>query len=299
MPSTRSNAPRSSRPVVSHAVWRQGLSGDTELGRGRPGPRELPVVRVAFSRGVLDPSDAVAEEPPLDVLARRARGRVQIEARAAPDLVEREREPHVVQPIRAPQPGGAAPKRRGGPECPCTAAPRRLWRRATRRTPAPRLLPSARASATRVPTPDALSSAPGDGGTLSVCAIAITRQSASESLMPITFRDGPLPRHRQTAHSPHAAQRTESARRPADAPQAPPPTPRAERPAEPATRQTVYASSPEGAAAATAQHTDRHKQVTSLSQTRVVPLHEPRQAPPMHREPRASPSESRVCHTRS
>ena len=50
-----------------------------------------------------------------------------------------------------------------------------------------------RASAMRVPTPDALSCAPGEGGTLSACAIAITRQSAGESLIPMTLRDMPFP----------------------------------------------------------------------------------------------------------
>jgi hypothetical protein len=52
---------------------------------------------------------------------------------------------------------------------------------------------SALAIATSAPTPDALSSAPGEGGTLSVCAIAITRQPAALSLIPITSRDMPLP----------------------------------------------------------------------------------------------------------
>ena len=52
---------------------------------------------------------------------------------------------------------------------------------------------SARASATSVPTPDALSSAPGAGGTVSVCAIAITRQSLGASRIPITSRDAPFP----------------------------------------------------------------------------------------------------------
>ena len=52
---------------------------------------------------------------------------------------------------------------------------------------------SERASATSVPTPDALSSAPGAGGTLSVWAIAITRRSPGASLIPITSRDVPLP----------------------------------------------------------------------------------------------------------
>jgi hypothetical protein len=55
------------------------------------------------------------------------------------------------------------------------------------------LVARARASDTRTPTPDALSCAPGDGGTLSVCAIAITRQLAGESWIPITSRDMPLP----------------------------------------------------------------------------------------------------------
>ena len=65
-----------------------------------------------------------------------------------------------------------------------------------------------RASATSVPTPDALSSAPGAGGTLSVCAIAITRQSAGESLIPITSRDMPFPGTRNRSYptrSPTAA----------------------------------------------------------------------------------------------
>jgi hypothetical protein len=52
---------------------------------------------------------------------------------------------------------------------------------------------SARASAISAPTPEALSSAPGDGGTLSVCAIAITRQSPGASRIPITSREVPCP----------------------------------------------------------------------------------------------------------
>ena len=49
------------------------------------------------------------------------------------------------------------------------------------------------ASATSVPTPDALSSAPGAGGTESVCAISTTRQSAGVSKMPTTLRERPCP----------------------------------------------------------------------------------------------------------
>ena len=44
-----------------------------------------------------------------------------------------------------------------------------------------------------MPTPDALSSAPGAGGTVSACAIRIQRQSAGVSSAPITLRDVPLP----------------------------------------------------------------------------------------------------------
>ena len=49
------------------------------------------------------------------------------------------------------------------------------------------------ASATSVPTPDALSSAPGAGGTVSACAMRIQRQSAGVSSTPITLRERPLP----------------------------------------------------------------------------------------------------------
>ena len=49
------------------------------------------------------------------------------------------------------------------------------------------------ASATSVPTPDALSSAPGAGGTESVCAVSTTRQSAGVSKMPTTLRERPWP----------------------------------------------------------------------------------------------------------
>ncbi len=44
-----------------------------------------------------------------------------------------------------------------------------------------------------MPTPDALSSAPGAGGTVSACAMRIQRQSAGVSSAPITLRDVPLP----------------------------------------------------------------------------------------------------------
>jgi hypothetical protein len=44
-----------------------------------------------------------------------------------------------------------------------------------------------------VPTPDALSSAPGAGGTLSAWAIAITRQSLGASRIPITSLEAPFP----------------------------------------------------------------------------------------------------------
>ena len=44
-----------------------------------------------------------------------------------------------------------------------------------------------------MPTPEALSSAPGAGGTLSAWAIAMTRQRAGTSRMAITSREGPLP----------------------------------------------------------------------------------------------------------
>ena len=49
------------------------------------------------------------------------------------------------------------------------------------------------ASATSVPTPDALSSAPGDGGTVSACAIRIVRQLPGRESTPITLRERPLP----------------------------------------------------------------------------------------------------------
>ena len=49
------------------------------------------------------------------------------------------------------------------------------------------------ASATSVPTPDALSSAPGAGGTESMCATSTIRQSAGASWMPTTLRERPCP----------------------------------------------------------------------------------------------------------
>src|SRR4051812_13829837 len=44
-----------------------------------------------------------------------------------------------------------------------------------------------------MPTPEPLSSAPGAGGTLSVWAMAIVRQCAGESRIPITSREPPWP----------------------------------------------------------------------------------------------------------
>jgi APA family basic amino acid/polyamine antiporter len=44
-----------------------------------------------------------------------------------------------------------------------------------------------------VTIPDALSSAPGEGGTVSACAITIHRHSAGVSATPITLRDRPFP----------------------------------------------------------------------------------------------------------
>ena len=87
--------------------------------------------------GVPDPAHAVGEETPLDVLARRASPSSEVEARATADLVERQREPHVGEPVRACLSLGderRAPRWSG---VPVTAAPRPRWRRARRRTRAP------------------------------------------------------------------------------------------------------------------------------------------------------------------
>ena len=102
--STRVNAPRS-QPVrrVARGVP-AGVVDDAELGRGRPGAGELAVVGVALAGGVAHPAHAAVagvEDPLLDVLPRRARRRVQVEPAAPADLVEREREPHVLEPVRA------------------------------------------------------------------------------------------------------------------------------------------------------------------------------------------------------
>ena len=115
--STRAKAPRCRRSGVSHAVCRHGLVGDAELRRRRAGERELAVVGVA-RRAVAQPGDVHVRAPAprrgsrLDVGARRGDRRAQLEARAAPDLVEGEREADVAQPVGR----GQAPDQRCGAE---------------------------------------------------------------------------------------------------------------------------------------------------------------------------------------
>ena len=61
------------------------------------------------------------------------------------------------------------------------------------RTSARALRPGRAARATTVPTPEVLSSAPGAGGTVSACAMTMTRHRTGESRMPMTSRETPLP----------------------------------------------------------------------------------------------------------
>ena len=145
----RSQHPRERAPLepVRRVARRvpAGLVDHAELRRGRPRARELAVVGVALARRVAHPAHAAAagvEDALLDVSRGLGRRRVQVEPAAPPDLVEREREPDVLQPVRALAAARPARSPRGGRACPCTAAPRRRSRPATRRTPAPARWPA-------------------------------------------------------------------------------------------------------------------------------------------------------------
>ena len=166
---------------------------DAKLRRGRAGAGQLAVVAVAFACGSLTHLMCrLGHDPALDVLSGLSRRRVQVEPLPRPTS-SRERASftslrRLVCLRRLTS--ADAPRWSGVPVYGRSSAPV-----ATSHTSHAGVgsVARLRASATSVPTPDALSSAPGAGGTLSVCAIAITRQSAGESLIPITSRDMPFP----------------------------------------------------------------------------------------------------------
>ena len=152
-----------------------GLVGDAELHGGQAGELELAVVGVAGGL-VADPADpdagaaGGAQQRALDAAARGGGGGAQVERAAAADLVQRQAVDEVVRAVQCASGAGRRRARRGGPAARCRCAPRRRWRSARRRS-AGRGGGSASPSETRVPTPLALSSAPGAGGTVSVWAM--------------------------------------------------------------------------------------------------------------------------------
>ena len=163
---------------MSQAVWRHGVVEHAELdaaharrARTRGGRSCRCRCRAASRRRRL--RGARREQLALDAPARRADRRAQPEPRAAADLVERER---VAQPLARDDPR-AGRARRGGPASRCRCAPRRRWRRA-RPSHGGSSASSRGASAASTPRPEALSSAPGDGGTVSACAITHAQAAA-------------------------------------------------------------------------------------------------------------------------
>jgi hypothetical protein len=195
--STRAKAPRSKRSGVSHAVCRQGSSGTPSFAAGAPASAnsrwsELPAPVSRSQRTVTDEARAAARMRPST--ARRARGAVERSSKRRPRptsssdnarRTSRRRPPRRRRRTRA-----EAPRWSGWPVYGRSSEPVATSQTSQLGTgPAP----STCAKATSVPTPDALSSAPGAGGTLSVWAIAMTRQSAGASRIPITSRDDPRP----------------------------------------------------------------------------------------------------------
>ena len=173
----RGNVRGVSRPATSAAVWRAGLSGTPSFAATSPASvnsrwSERPSPASATQRTSRPVPAAAASDPALQPAAAR---RAQPHRAPAADLVERERPAQVARPRCAAR-GARARSPRGGRAARCGSAPRRPWPRARRRSAAagPR---AAGASATSVPTPDALSSAPGEGGTVSACAMTTNRQS--------------------------------------------------------------------------------------------------------------------------
>ena len=94
-----------SRSGVSHAVWRHGSSTTPSLAAGAPGARELAVVGVPLAARGRAPSARRPARGRCSTFSRGVGGgRVQVEARPAPDLVERERHADVLEAVRALQP---------------------------------------------------------------------------------------------------------------------------------------------------------------------------------------------------
>ena len=191
---TRGNVRGCRRLATSRGRVAERLLGHPELGGGQAGEVELAVVGVPRA-GVGDPPDAQPgaarrrEDAPLDPADG---GRAQPHRAAAADLVERERPAQVA---RAALGAHVPDERRGaqvvglpGEEALLGAGGHQPRVAAAARRPA-----GAGASATSVPTPEALSCAPGDGGTVSAWAMRITRQSRGPASAPITLRERPRP----------------------------------------------------------------------------------------------------------
>ena len=261
---------------MSQAVWRQGSSTTPSFAAGAPARASSRWSELPSPGRVADPADAAVagvEDAPLDVRRAARRRRVQVEARAAADLVEREREPDVLQPAGALQPARRAPTPRGGPACPCTAAPRRRSPRATRRTRAPG--PSrARGPARRAsPTPGRVVVGPGRGRN----AVGVRHRDHQAVGRRVPDPDHvarrALPRDAEPLVADAQPDRPEPRRDPLMRARARPPTPPAAAPAARATPQTCAPPRPTARRAASAS-TEFHKHGTSLSQTRLVPLHD-------------------------
>ena len=163
---------------TSAAVWRAGLSGTPSFAATSPASvnsrwSERPSPASATQR-TPEPVRAAPRGP-----AAPARGGAASAATSSDrGRPRRARAPSAGRPCGCGGCGARAPSRRGGRAARCGSAPRRPWRRARRRSAA-RAGPSA--SPTSVPTPEALSSAPGDGGTVSAWAMITNRQSRGVS----------------------------------------------------------------------------------------------------------------------
>ena len=253
--STRAKAPRCRRSGVSHAVCRHGSSGTPSFAAGAPASAssrwsELPV---ALSRSQVTLTLArVARRRGSASRRWRAPWRPESAARSAcRDRPRRGRARGGRRAAGGCGAGGArAPRPRGGRAARCRAAPRSRWPRARRRTAGAAAVARAGARATSVPTPEALSSAPGAGGTVSACAMAMTRQRAGRVADADDVARGALARHGEALEARRAAPRRGSAPRRAGAPGAR----RSRRPGggrrAPATPRSACASAADGGAAA-------------------------------------------------
>ena len=177
---------------MSHAVWRHGLSSTPSLTPRMPASSnsrwsELPVPSSRCQSTSTSCAARGGQQLALDAPPRRAR-RASAAGTARRGRPRRARARSAAAARHDPR---AAPARRGGPASPCRSAPRRRWRRATPRTAARarRSRPAPAPPARR--RPEALSSAPGDGGTVSACAISTRTQSRVPGHTPITLRDRP------------------------------------------------------------------------------------------------------------